>query len=116
MKTVSETELTWISPETQIDGKITVHGQSRIHGSIRGDIRGLKGSSVTLMEGGRMEGRFSGPEIRIAGYFKGEIQADERAVLTSSARFVGTIKASKIEVHFGAFVEGDLQVSAPADV
>lgn len=115
MKTVSETELTWISPETQIDGKITIQGQSRIHGGVKGDIRGLKGSSVTLMEGGWMEGRFFGPEIRIAGYFKGEIQAEERAILMSSARFVGTIKASKIEVHFGAFVEGDLQVSPPED-
>lgn len=108
-----ESEITLISETTRIEGNIHLNGTTRFFGSIKGQIRSEKGSKLILMESAVVEGSLDADTIVIAGFVRGEVRAHSRILIQGSGRVIGNLHAPSIQIEFGAFVEGDIQMPNP---
>lgn len=105
-----EASINLVAEETQVDGRITVTGASRIHGVVKGQLDGAPGSSITLAETGVVEGEINGDRITIDGYVRGNVRATTQAVVSATGRVVGDIEAPSVIIEFGAHFEGECRM------
>jgi len=105
-----ESEITLISETTRIEGNIHLNGITRFFGSIKGQMNSDKGSKLILMESAVVEGSLDVDTIIIAGFVRGEVRAHSRILIQGSGRVIGNLHAPSIQIDFGAFVEGDIQM------
>lgn len=103
---IRDTSLNFIAEQTEIEGKLRVQHTARIHGRIRGELIGLPGSNIILMEGSVVEGSIHAEELIVSGFVQGEIRARKRVVVAASGRVIGNIQAPSIRIEFGAHLEG----------
>jgi cytoskeletal protein CcmA (bactofilin family) len=103
---IIETEITLISEDSRIEGKVQVERAARIHGTIVGELDAAAGSQVTLAETGVIEGNVHGDELWIEGFVRGDITATTRVVISSTGRVVGNVVTPSLQMDFGGYFEG----------
>ena len=112
------TELNFIGKGTIIDGNIKTDSSIRVDGAIKGKL--ICKNTVTVGDGGRIEGDIQAVNAIIGGQIKGKIIVSEKLVLESKSSLVGELKAKKLIIDEGSVFEGtsDMGVSqsAPAAV
>lgn len=107
---IAETELTLISESTRLEGQIHFSGTTRVFGELKGQIRSAEDSSLILMESAVVEGSLEVDTVIVAGFVRGEIRAKKRVLVEGTGRIIGDIHAPSIQIDFGAFVEGEVQM------
>lgn len=107
---ISESELTLIGENTKIEGQIHFTGMTRVFGTLKGQIQADEGSSLILMESAVVEGSLDVDTVMIAGFVRGEIRAKRKILIEGTGRVIGNLHAPSIQVDFGAFVEGEVQM------
>jgi len=95
-------EISSISSEITIVGKITGKGTVKISGRIEGE---LHASSVLIADGAQVEGDIVAKEVTIGGRVRGTIHAN-RVKLTSSAIVEGDIFHRSLSIEDNARFEG----------
>ena len=95
-------EISSISSEITIVGKITGKGTVKISGRIEGE---LHASSVLIADGAQIEGDIVAKEVTIGGRVRGTIHAN-RVKLTSSAIVEGDIFHRSLSIEDNARFEG----------
>ena len=95
-------EISSISSEITIVGKITGKGTVKISGRIEGE---LHASSVLIGDGAQVEGDIVAKEVTIGGRVRGTIHAN-RVKLTSSAIVEGDIFHRSLSIEENARFEG----------
>jgi len=115
--TGTNTELNFIGRGTIIDGNIKTESSIRVDGAIKGKL--ICKNTVTVGDGGRIEGDVQAVNAIIGGKIKGKIIVSEKLVLESKSSLVGELKAKKLIIDEGSVFEGtsDMGVSqqvAPA--
>jgi cytoskeletal protein CcmA (bactofilin family) len=106
---------TLIGKAAHVQGDIEFAGGLHLDGSIVGNVRSDRAPSSTLSvsEGGSIEGMVDVPNVRLDGTVKGDIHALGRVVLGATARVEGNLFYGVIEMTLGAQIMGKLTQVAP---
>jgi len=97
---------TIIGPGTFIQGDISSAGFTRIDGALKGDLAAQ--GRVVVGENARLHSNISGTAVTVGGVVLGDILANERVLLLSSAVVLGTIITCRIQIDEGSIVHGNV--------
>lgn len=92
-----------------VEGNITANSVKFAGAKLKGDI--LCSSNISLVKDTFIEGNVAGKNIEINGSVKGNLTAEESAIVMGSAVIHGDIKAGIISVMEGAVIMGNVQVN-----
>lgn len=101
---------TLIGAHTEIRGDVLFSGGLHVDGRIKGKVLAAGGedASLSIAEGGSVEGDVSVPNLVVNGSVSGNVHASEKMILAHTARVNGNVYYSDIEVQSGAEVNGQL--------
>ena len=111
---------TLIGRNTRVEGDLEFTGGCHIDGYVKGRVQAQEDSEAVLSisDTGTVEGSVSVPQIILNGTVNGDVTVSGRIELGASARVVGNVYYSLIEMAAGAEVNGQLiheeQARAPA--
>lgn len=109
---------TLIGKAAHVHGDIEFAGGLHLDGSIVGNVRSDRAptSTLSVSEGGSIEGTVDVPNVRLDGTVKGDIHAPGRVILGATARVEGNLYYGVIEMSLGAQIMGKLTQVAPEGV
>ncbi len=107
----SSAETTLIGRAAQIEGTLSGSADMLIEGKLRGTIDGS--GRLVVAESGRLEANLHARVVIISGTVTGDVSADERIELKSSATLTGNITAPRIQIHEGATFQGEVRMATP---
>jgi cytoskeletal protein CcmA (bactofilin family) len=109
---------TLIGKASRINGDVEFAGGLHLDGAIIGNVRSdpAPTSTLSVSEGGSIQGMVDVPNVRLDGTVKGDIHAPGRVVLGATARVEGNLFYGVIEMTLGAQIMGKLTQVAPAGV
>jgi cytoskeletal protein CcmA (bactofilin family) len=90
-------------------GKMNIQGTLRVNGTYEGEM--LKIDQLYIGPNGKVRSNVKAHNIFIEGILIGNIQAEVRVVLQSTARVLGEIKTPEIIIQNGVILEGKCTVS-----
>ncbi|MEM1268753.1 MAG: polymer-forming cytoskeletal protein [Bacteroidota bacterium] len=103
-------QINMVGQGAAIEGTLSVKGDVRIGGHVKGEVR-VDGKLVVTGEG-LVEGVVHATEADIAGRIKGDIIASERLVLRKSGNVEGNITSGKLVIEDGAVFVGQVKMSS----
>lgn len=95
---------TIIGMGTRIDGDVVSPGFTRIDGALKGDLT-VQGR-VVIGENARLRSNISGTAVTVGGVVLGDILANDRVIVLSSAVVLGTIITRRIQIDEGCIING----------
>ena len=106
---------TLIGKAAHVNGDVEFAGGLHLDGSIVGNVRSDRGpgSTLSVSQGGSIEGMVDVPNVRLEGTVKGDIHAPGRVILGATARVEGNLFYGVIEMTLGAQIMGKLTQVAP---
>jgi cytoskeletal protein CcmA (bactofilin family) len=106
---------TLIGKAAHVHGDVEFAGGLHLDGSIVGNVRSGRepGSTLSVSQGGSIEGMVDVPNVRLEGTVKGDIHAPGRVILGASARVEGNLFYGVIEMTLGAQIMGKLTQVTP---
>jgi cytoskeletal protein CcmA (bactofilin family) len=109
---------TLIGKGAHLHGDIEFAGGLHLDGTIVGNVRSDRTPRATLSvsQGGSIEGMVDVPNVRLDGTVKGDIRAPGRVILGASARVEGNLYYGVIEMTLGAQIMGKLAQVTPQAV
>ena len=109
LPTTPETaDRTVIARPSKIEGRISGSGEIVVNGLVNGTIEAT--GTVRVAGQGRVEATVHGKIVSVAGTVTGDITADERIELETSARVEGNITAPRILIKDGANFRGQVNM------
>jgi cytoskeletal protein CcmA (bactofilin family) len=91
-----------VSPDMTITGNVNSQGDVQIDGKVDGDVAA---ETLTIGEGGTINGTVRARTLRVLGVVTGEIQAED-VTLMASARVQGDVIHASLAIEAGAHIEG----------
>lgn len=107
-------EGTFFGPNVTIEGTVSGSEKVLIEGAVKGTIR-LTGD-LRIGTRARVEAKVHAKNVTIEGQLTGDVSADERIELVSSAKVDGNVKAPKIVVADGAQFRGNVDMGSAKPV
>ncbi|HWK12266.1 MAG TPA: polymer-forming cytoskeletal protein [Vicinamibacterales bacterium] len=98
-----------------IKGELTASEPVVIAGRVEGSID-VTGHEVTVAQGGELHGDATTDALVIAGTFRGDVVANRRVEVRSSADVEGSITAPAVTIADGAVVRGKVQTTSKIDL
>lgn len=101
---------TIIGVDTRVNGDVHFNGGLHVDGVVHGNVSADPDSeaSLSLAEGGTIDGGVTVPYVLLEGIVKGDVFANRRVILGSTARVVGNVYYNLIEMAIGAEINGKL--------
>ena len=108
---------TLIGKSARVRGDVEFAGGLHLDGSIVGNVRSdrMLASTLSVSEGGSIEGNVEARNVRLDGTVKGDIHASGRVVLGATARVEGNLHYGVIEMTLGAQIMGKLTQLEPEE-
>jgi cytoskeletal protein CcmA (bactofilin family) len=106
-------EESMISDNLTIRGDLTSSGDLSIKGFVDGDTLATE-NSVTICEGGRVNGHIFGKKILVEGQLRGNLYAEEKVILKSSADVHGNIFSPTVSLEEGGVYRGRINMESKA--
>jgi len=91
-------------------GTLKIDGSVRIDGQFSGEVEAQ--DTVHIAEAARVDAKISATYVVVAGSFQGEMHCRERLELLPKSRTRGQLSTKLLIVHEGAFIDGQLHMSA----
>ncbi|TXD32702.1 polymer-forming cytoskeletal protein, partial [Lujinxingia vulgaris] len=104
---------TIIGAQTQVSGRVSGDADLRVEGRVDGTIE--LSETLTIAQGGVVTGTVKARQVVIEGVLDGEVSAEERVVLSATARAVANILAPLVEMADGAQLRGELNIGVDAE-
>ncbi len=109
----TQTEIsTLLGKETRITGDVEFTGGLHVDGTVVGNVYAAADAgddaSLSVSEGGVVEGSVNAPEVVLNGTVKGDVTATHRVELGPTAKVIGNVVYQLIEMAIGAEVNGKL--------
>jgi cytoskeletal protein CcmA (bactofilin family) len=106
---------TLVGAQTRIIGDVHYSGGFHVDGFVKGnvDAPAESGSTLSISEGGVVEGSVAVPNVILNGVVKGDILAHDRIELGATARVDGNVYYGLIEMAIGAEINGKLVHEPP---
>jgi cytoskeletal protein CcmA (bactofilin family) len=113
---MGEKEACLIGTKVVVKGNISGNQDLVVLGRVEGRI-GID-TRLTVEEGGSVAADVDVAEATVKGELRGEVVASKAAVLHTSARMVGSLRAPRIVIEDGARFSGNIEmdVELPADI
>jgi cytoskeletal protein CcmA (bactofilin family) len=108
----SETLNGFIDSGCTLRGELEFSSSFRVDGRVEGTIRSR--SELLIGEDGVVEGEIDVARCLIGGQVRGTVKASEKVVLHASAKVWGELHAPAVVMEDGAFLEGRVEMAAPA--
>jgi cytoskeletal protein CcmA (bactofilin family) len=107
---------TLLGPSARVQGDVNFAGALHLDGCVAGSVRSPADgkSTLSISEGGRVEGAVDVPNVLLNGLVRGDIRASGRVVLGARARVHGNVFYGVIEMALGAEVRGRLVPAGPS--
>ncbi len=101
---------TLVGSNTYIDGDITFSGGCHIDGTVKGSVNADDDghSELSISENGTVEGGVTVPYVVVNGIVQGDVVANKKVELGSTARVIGNIYYNLIRMAIGAEINGKL--------
>lgn len=101
---------TIVGIDTRVDGDMHFTGGLHVDGIVHGNVSADpdSGSSVSLADGATVDGGVTVPYVLLEGMVKGDVFANKRVILGSTARIIGNVYYNLIEMAIGAEINGKL--------
>jgi cytoskeletal protein CcmA (bactofilin family) len=99
---------TVIGPDAQFKGELTFQGGVKVDGQFEGMIH--SSGKVFVSKGGKVKAEVKAGSLALEGLVEGNVVAEERVELRSSAQLRGDLKATKLLVVEGATFIGRCEV------
>ena len=101
---------TLVGAKTRIIGDVHYIGGFHVDGFVKGNVDAPadSGSTLSISEGGIVEGSVAVPNVILNGTVKGDILAHDRIELGATARVDGNVYYGLIEMAIGAEINGKL--------
>ncbi|HNP35907.1 MAG TPA: polymer-forming cytoskeletal protein [Woeseiaceae bacterium] len=101
---------TIVGTETRVNGDLHFAGGLHIDGMVHGNVSADPDSesSVSLAEAATIDGGVTVPYVLLDGIVKGDVFANKRVILGSTARVIGNVYYNLIEMAIGAEINGKL--------
>lgn len=108
---------TLVGPATRIIGDVHFSGGFHVDGFVKGNVDAPadSGSTLSISDGGVVEGSVAVPNVILNGTVKGDILAHARLELGASARVEGNVYYGLIEMAIGAEINGKLVHEPPKE-
>jgi cytoskeletal protein CcmA (bactofilin family) len=106
------TELNFIGKGTVIIGDIQTGSNLRIDGRVKGKV--ICKNTLTIGEGGEIEGDIQANNAIIGGKINGKIVVNEKLELESKSSLIGELKAKKLIIDEGAIFDGTSVMASSA--
>ncbi len=100
---------TIIANGVKVEGDFSSPGNVRIEGMVVGSVKAE--GDLVVTESAVIEADVSAANAAIAGEIKGNLTAQEKVNLLSSARIDGNISCRALSVEIGAAISGNCQVA-----
>lgn len=107
---VASSSKTVIGSGSRVVGDVISDEDLLLEGQVEGKVRGER--SVTIGQGGDLEGDVAAKSVVVGGKVRGQIVASERAELTATAVVHGSVQAPKIIIAEGAHLQGNVAMTA----
>ncbi len=111
-KTAQREISTLLGKETRITGDVEFTGGLHVDGTVVGNVYSAADAgddaSLSVSEGGVVEGSVNAPEVVLNGTVKGDVTATHRVELGPTAKVIGNVVYQLIEMAIGAEVNGKL--------
>jgi cytoskeletal protein CcmA (bactofilin family) len=101
-----------LEQDTDVSGKLSFAGPTRIDGRLRGEVRGT--DLLVIGESGYVNGTISATTLIVLGRVDGNVVGAERVEIGPRGALHGSIEARALVVHDGAQLDGDCRVAPPA--
>lgn len=101
---------TIIGMETRVNGDLHFAGGLHVDGIVHGNVSADPDSdgTLSLAEGATIDGGVTVPYVLLDGIVKGDVYANKRVILGSTARVIGNVYYNLIEMAIGAEINGKL--------
>ena len=100
-----------LGQESEVNGKLSFAGPTRIDGRLRGELRGA--DVLVIGESGYVNGTIRAPTLVVLGRVDGDVVGAERVEIGPHGAFHGSIETRALVVHDGAQLDGDCRVVPP---
>lgn len=100
-----------LDKDSEVSGKLTYSGPTRIDGRLRGEVRG--GDLLVIGETGHVRGTVRATRLVVLGRVEGDVLGAEHVEIGPSGMLVGTIETRALAVQEGGVLDGDVRVAAP---
>jgi cytoskeletal protein CcmA (bactofilin family) len=100
-----------LSKESEVSGKLSFSGPTRIDGRLRGEVRG--DDMLVIGEAGYVNGTIRATTLLVLGRVEGDVGA-ERVEVGPRGALRGSIETRALVVHEGAEFDGECRVAPPA--
>lgn len=97
-----------LSADVEIKGSITFSNELLLEGRVEGTV--VSGSSLIIGENAKVKGTVTTRGVTVHGLVEGDIEAQERCEVKSTARIIGNITARRFSVEEGAVFQGRSKV------
>jgi len=105
---------TVVGPSVNVEGDFASEGNIVIKGSVAGSVHTSK--HLLVEEGAKIAANVNAGSATISGIIKGNVKVSESLVLTNTARVLGDIKVSVLQVEAGALLSGKVSMGVPSDL
>lgn len=95
---------TIIGKRTVVDGDIRVKHSVRIDGKVHGNVHTT--DTVIIGKEGEIEGKVQAKHVLLAGHVVGNVNAQGKMFMESTATVLGDVKAAQLVVDEGAVFDG----------
>ena len=108
---------TLVGAATRIIGDVQFSGGFHVDGCVKGNVDAPadSGSTLSVSDGGVVEGSVAVPNVILNGTVKGDILAHSRIELGATAKVTGNVYYGLIEMAIGAEINGKLVHEPPKD-
>jgi cytoskeletal protein CcmA (bactofilin family) len=106
------TQRALLCEDSEVSGKLSFSGPTRIDGRLRGDVRGT--DLLVIGESGHVHGTIRASTLVVLGRVDGDIVGADRVEIGPRGAFNGNIETRALVVHDGGQLDGDCRVSPPA--
>ena len=113
MRDQSSGRATLINEGCKISGEITGNGDFMINGEVVGDCD--VNGTVSLAGNGYWQGAIKADNVIVAGHIEGDITAEGKVEISSTAKITGTVTGEAIAVAEGAVVEGVMRTTGNSE-
>lgn len=97
--------------ESEVSGKLSFCGPTRIDGRLRGEVRGA--DMLVIGESGYVNGTIRATTLVVLGRVEGNVVGTERVEIGPGGTLRGTVETRAFVVHDGALVDSDCRVAPP---
>ena len=107
---INEQDYVFIGQQSIIKGSLSFYGETRIAGTVVGDISTLSSSPLTIEPHGKVEGDITCHDITVFGEVSGSISASGTLTVHPYGKVTGTVSANSFAFKPGSIINIDGQV------